>query len=131
MLLPDCHDSTSHVQVPSLLDRSEDLPQDVLLGSSNIMLTVQLYLRCTGPTPLTDVTLSLTPPAGIQLHQVISTTLFRFSIEFVIRKGEDAQEKLATVMHENVRKIHKRELMYSAAQVHLFAHDEHYSLDEI
>ena len=58
------------VQVPSLLDRSEDLAQDLLSGSAYSTVTAHLYLRHSGSEPLTDVTLSLTGPPGLHLDQV-------------------------------------------------------------
>ncbi|KAL0044614.1 hypothetical protein WJX82_002814 [Trebouxia sp. C0006] len=56
-------------QVPSLLDRSEDLPQDMLSGSAFSAVTVHLYLRHSGAASLTDVTLSLDAPPGLHLDQ--------------------------------------------------------------
>ena len=57
-------------QVPQLLDRTQDLPQDMLSGSPCSVLTVQIYLRYLGSVPLTDVILTLEAPAGIHLSQV-------------------------------------------------------------
>ncbi|DBB01694.1 hypothetical protein WJX77_000727 [Trebouxia sp. C0004] len=56
-------------QVPSLLDRSEDLPQDMLSGSAFSAVTVHLYLRHSGAASLTDVTLSLDALPGLHLDQ--------------------------------------------------------------
>lgn len=57
-------------QVPSLLDRSEGLAQDMLSGSAFSAVTVHLYLRHSGAASLTDVTLSLDAPPGLHLDQV-------------------------------------------------------------
>ncbi|DBA69081.1 TPA: hypothetical protein ACH3X2_013241 [Trebouxia sp. C0005] len=56
-------------QVPSLLDRSEGLAQDMLSGSAFSAVTVHLYLRHSGAASLTDVTLSLDAPPGLHLDQ--------------------------------------------------------------
>ena len=58
------------MQVPSLLDDKEDMVGDLLASTSYSTLTVQLYLRQNGTTPLTDVSISLSAPTGIFLHQV-------------------------------------------------------------
>lgn len=63
-------DMLFHTQVPSLLDSSDALPHDTLPGMSQASLTFQLYVRYLGDTALTDVTMSLSAPAGLLLSQV-------------------------------------------------------------
>ncbi len=65
-----CTEFALTAQVPSLLDRSEDVPQDMLSGSAFSAVTVHLYLRHSGAASLTDVTLSLDAPPGLHLDQV-------------------------------------------------------------
>lgn len=58
------------MQVPSLLDSSDALPHDIMPGMSHASLTLQLCVQYTGTTNLSDVVVSLSGPAGVQLEQV-------------------------------------------------------------
>lgn len=66
-------DKALKAQVPQLLDKAEHLPQDMLSGGPARVLTLQIYLRCSGTVPLTDVTLTMEAPAGLHLSQVTFT----------------------------------------------------------
>lgn len=63
-------DSGLKAQVPQLLDRTQDLPQDMLSGRPCSLLTLQIYVRYMASVPLTDVVLTFKAPAGIQVSQV-------------------------------------------------------------
>ena len=66
-------DKALKLQVQQLLDKAEHLPQDMLSGGPASVLTLQIYLRCNGTAPLTDVTLTFHVPAGLHLSQVTFT----------------------------------------------------------